>query len=1171
MTLLSSLYGGELISDDAYGATWSGVTNVAPSKKSVYDEIETLPNTIIELDDTPAAYDEDKYLKSTVDGTEWATVSGGTGTSNHSELDELDYASAGHTGFASSDDLTTTSGSLQTNIDGKSATGHTHDDRYYTEGEVDTISGTLSSEIDSDIATHTSNSDAHHSESHTVVSHSDTTATGANLNELVGAGDTTLHKHDTLYYTEAEIDTISGSLQTNIDGDKPASEIIVSTINTPTYNDIQDWINNTQSAGRMSGATTTAHTDAITDVTVSGAGSGEFKVAGDQTSCYIAAEPILVEGSTNNDGYYTIASGVVYSGGKTIIPVEEAVGEVADGNVYNGAVDISDGTGFIKQEDSDIAETVSFNIHAETNIILTDVITNYLYVDYNTGTPNIQVTTDRDSIEHNKQFFLSMVYRNGARIWSCSCGVYLPNFLVGNHERLLIARGYERGSGGEISEYGTRNIQSTAGVFFRGSTRVNTTAKTSVDDKLTTVYYDGSDWVWTENETQIDNTYYNNIATGLVELSLNRYAVHWICIDYLSNIYVVYGRGDYTLPEAQLAGVPSLVPVVAYEFGIIAAKIIIQKGASSITELLSAYTQVIPSETPTTHNDLGGLNAGDYKHLTAVNHTDLTDSGDCSIHTHDDRYYTESEVDTISGTLSSEIDSDISTHASNADAHHTESHTVASHSDTTATGANLNELVGAGDTALHKHDGQYYTESEVDTISGSLNTKIDGKDNYTSWSFAVDSVTKDVITSSDVLDFVGGDNITITRSAEDQITISGAAGSGISSIVEDTTPQLGGQLEVGEQDIKYDALLSADGKYSGNTRDGVLGATLAYGDLVYLNTTDQRWELADADAEATSGDVDLAIVLAAGNDGETKLLLTDGYVREDDWDFTSYGQALYVSTTAGDMTQDVSAYTTGDIVRVIGKAGTTADQIYFNPDGLWLELTATGTLGTTIHSELSNLDYASAGHTGFSPDSHSHSTISNSLNITGSLDVSSSAEIGTSLDVGSSLDVGGATSIDGNITLNAKTIFNDQVRLNENDFKLDALLSADGKYSGTTRDGIIGDTLAFGDLVYLNTTDQRWELADADAEITSGDVDLAIVLAAGVDGETKLLLMDGFVREDDWNFTSYGQALFVSTTSGTMTQTAPVDSGDIVRVVGKAGTTANEIRFKPSETWIELS
>jgi hypothetical protein len=40
-----------------------------------------------------------------------------------------------------------------------------------------------------------------------------------------------------------------------------------------------------------------------------------------------------------------------------------------------------------------------------------------------------------------------------------------------------------------------------------------------------------------------------------------------------------------------------------------------------------------------------------------------------------------------------------------SDQHHAQSHTVASHSDTTATGAELNELTGGGATSLHSHAG----------------------------------------------------------------------------------------------------------------------------------------------------------------------------------------------------------------------------------------------------------------------------------------------------------------------------------------------------------------------------------------------------------------------------------------------------------------------------------
>ena len=52
-----------------------------------------------------------------------------------------------------------------------------------------------STEIDSIVATHTADGDAHHAESHTIVSHSDTSATGAELNELTDSSETTLHSH----------------------------------------------------------------------------------------------------------------------------------------------------------------------------------------------------------------------------------------------------------------------------------------------------------------------------------------------------------------------------------------------------------------------------------------------------------------------------------------------------------------------------------------------------------------------------------------------------------------------------------------------------------------------------------------------------------------------------------------------------------------------------------------------------------------------------------------------------------------------------------------------------------------------------------------------------------------------------------------------------------------
>lgn len=68
--------------------------------------------TLLGLTDTPTVYDNGKYLRSTASGTEWAEVS--TGTIDHSLLSNLDFASSNHTGFASSTELATASGALNT-------------------------------------------------------------------------------------------------------------------------------------------------------------------------------------------------------------------------------------------------------------------------------------------------------------------------------------------------------------------------------------------------------------------------------------------------------------------------------------------------------------------------------------------------------------------------------------------------------------------------------------------------------------------------------------------------------------------------------------------------------------------------------------------------------------------------------------------------------------------------------------------------------------------------------------------------------------------------------------------------------------------------------------------------------------------------------------------------
>lgn len=151
------------------------------------------------------------------------------------------------------------------------------------------------------------------------------------------------------------------------------------------------------------------------------------------------------------------------------------------------------------------------------------------------------------------------------------------------------------------------------------------------------------------------------------------------------------------------------------------------------------------------------------------------------------------------------------------------------------------------------------------------------------------------------------------------------------------TPTLGGaQTLLENAAFLFDPAMSADGKYNGWTRAGTAGTTLAFGDLIYLDPTDSRWELADANsAQGADGDARGVLgicVLAAAADGDPTTILFYGIVRADTAfpTFTVNNQ-VYVSETAGDVT-NTQPTTTDVVIRVVG-VGLTGDELFFNPSG----------------------------------------------------------------------------------------------------------------------------------------------------------------------------------------------------------------------------------------------
>ncbi len=136
-------------------------------------------------------------------------------------------------------------------------------------------------------------------------------------------------------------------------------------------------------------------------------------------------------------------------------------------------------------------------------------------------------------------------------------------------------------------------------------------------------------------------------------------------------------------------------------------------------------------------------------------------------------------------------------------------------------------------------------------------------------------------------------------------------------------------------ELRIDAVPDTDHTANGLTTNTInAGVTTAIGELLVL-AADGKWDLADADAEATASGM-FAISMAVGSDASPLLVaLAGSFVRDDTYAFT-VGATLYAGTTAGAIVETAPS-ATGDIVRVVGYA-VSADVVYFNPGSTWVEI-----------------------------------------------------------------------------------------------------------------------------------------------------------------------------------------------------------------------------------------
>lgn len=333
---------------------------------------------------------------------------------------------------------------------------------------------------------------------------------------------------------------------------------------------------------------------------------------------YVGADDIPFPGIDPHTNVQTLEDYINFIGSTGII-----VGNGLSDN-GDGTVQVSDGSVLIRANDNDNGPLLAHQFSTVASLSLTDLQVNYIYIEYNSGSPQVVATTT-ERTDYNTNVLIGTVYRNGTELHiNDDSEAYIASGVRRAIWRWRETSPFERASGAQLGESGTRNISVTAGVFWEGLKRLVTSAfDSSVADTFTYNYRDGlGGWTEITAQTQINNTQYDNGSGTLASLSANAYGVHWVYLENDSSVAVLFGWDNYNnIAQAQDANPPSSIPIHLLDHSRLIGKVIIRNGEATFTEIQSAWDTDFAAAPVIDHGDLAGLGDDDHPQYMRLDQT----------------------------------------------------------------------------------------------------------------------------------------------------------------------------------------------------------------------------------------------------------------------------------------------------------------------------------------------------------------------------------------------------------------------------------------------------------------------------------------------------------------------------------------------------------------------
>ncbi|MCK5607122.1 hypothetical protein KAR91_34885 [Candidatus Pacearchaeota archaeon] len=296
------------------------------------------------------------------------------------------------------------------------------------------------------------------------------------------------------------------------------------------------------------------------------------------------------------------------------INITQSAGLISGGVVSDAGgatVDVAGGTGFIKATDDHVAPSLSFDFSASLGLAIPADTIRYVVVDYNAGTPEVQIDIT-DSIDSHTRFRLATIVNESGTLHILNNPSGISDVTAHISERFYETFPRQRANreGGLIlGESGTRNLTLSAGKIYDALNEFDISAiDTSVSGTFDSYSSSGKE---SSANTQWDNDNYDNAGT-LTSLSNNRFAILWLYVELDGPLVCVYGTSQYTSSaSAENESAPAVLPLRIQAHSVLVGRIIFQKGAASASEIQSAFSTSFQPTLSTDHNNLSNLTIGD--------------------------------------------------------------------------------------------------------------------------------------------------------------------------------------------------------------------------------------------------------------------------------------------------------------------------------------------------------------------------------------------------------------------------------------------------------------------------------------------------------------------------------------------------------------------------------